>query len=352
VDLEGANLAFAALTGANLTGATFTGADLTGASLAGATVTGATWTTVTWLDTTCPDGSNSNAYVDGCFSALDTTPPSAAPAVTAGTAGTGSWYTAPVTVTWNWTDDGTISTASCTTSSTAKANGDPVTLTATCTDLAGNVGHDSYQVDVDATGPSVTVTGVRQRGVYAVGKVPAAGCTTTDVSGVVTAAKVSVVAAGSQGVGKVTATCAGATGVSGARQHAPVRAVYTVAYGFDKFSTPAAGSTVARSPATLTVRFRLAGASGAGLPVSVSSALAAARHVHVTLTGPGIAVTRATCSWLSSVRKFSCVLSIPSGVKTGTSHRYVITVTENPGSGFVAVPTRTKAAGSEVIHFR
>ncbi|HEY2506668.1 MAG TPA: hypothetical protein VGI58_09130 [Streptosporangiaceae bacterium] len=30
---------------------------------------------MTWSDVTCPDGTNSDKYVDGCFSQLDTTPP-------------------------------------------------------------------------------------------------------------------------------------------------------------------------------------------------------------------------------------------------------------------------------------
>jgi hypothetical protein len=64
--LAGCNLAVLDLSGANLTGATLVGANLTGANLnganlAGATMTGANLNKVTWSDTTCPDGTNSNA---------------------------------------------------------------------------------------------------------------------------------------------------------------------------------------------------------------------------------------------------------------------------------------------------
>jgi uncharacterized protein YjbI with pentapeptide repeats len=60
-DVDDTNLAGATLdTGTNLTGATFVGADLDD---------------VTWNDVICPDGTNSDKYIDGCFSQLDTTPP-------------------------------------------------------------------------------------------------------------------------------------------------------------------------------------------------------------------------------------------------------------------------------------
>jgi len=60
-NFDGADLAGATFNdGTNLTGATFSGADLSGTS---------------WSDTTCPDGTNSDKHIDGCFSALDTTPP-------------------------------------------------------------------------------------------------------------------------------------------------------------------------------------------------------------------------------------------------------------------------------------
>jgi hypothetical protein len=55
-DLSGANLSFA-----NLSGANFNQVDLTGANLTGAITTGANFNMVTWSNTTCPDGTNSNA---------------------------------------------------------------------------------------------------------------------------------------------------------------------------------------------------------------------------------------------------------------------------------------------------
>lgn len=77
-DLAGADMADAILSNANLTGAGLaaanlsyadaSGANLTRADLKGATVSGANFADVVWQGTTCPDGLNSNDYVDGCFS--------------------------------------------------------------------------------------------------------------------------------------------------------------------------------------------------------------------------------------------------------------------------------------------
>ena len=69
-DLTGANLV-----GANLTDASVANADLTRADLDGATVTGASFSDDIWSDTTCPDGTDSDQHVGGCFSTRDTTSP-------------------------------------------------------------------------------------------------------------------------------------------------------------------------------------------------------------------------------------------------------------------------------------
>ena len=73
INLLSTNLSFADLYGANVTGANlgytnFSFANVGHANLRGATVTGATFAKASWSDTTCPDGSNSNEYIDGCLS--------------------------------------------------------------------------------------------------------------------------------------------------------------------------------------------------------------------------------------------------------------------------------------------
>ena len=65
-NLSGANLTGAILIGANLTGANLSGANLTGANLTGATSAGANLGGVVWSNTTCPDGTNSNAHGNTC----------------------------------------------------------------------------------------------------------------------------------------------------------------------------------------------------------------------------------------------------------------------------------------------
>ena len=70
-----ANLAGARLDNANLNYTSVERTNLTNASLSGTTFTHSFFANDTWLNTTCPDGSKSNAYDDGCFSPLDTTPP-------------------------------------------------------------------------------------------------------------------------------------------------------------------------------------------------------------------------------------------------------------------------------------
>ncbi len=85
LDLFSTNLTGADLTSANLTSANLTRAVLQHANLASATLTetnltnanltGLTDVNAIWSNSICPNSVNSDAYVDGCLSALDTTPP-------------------------------------------------------------------------------------------------------------------------------------------------------------------------------------------------------------------------------------------------------------------------------------
>jgi uncharacterized protein YjbI with pentapeptide repeats len=350
-DLSSANLTGAALTGANLTDATLTDANLTNADLDNATTSSAVWTGVTWLNTTCPDGSNSNKHDSGCFSPLNMTPPVAHPELMSGGSEVNGWFNAPVTVQWNWTDAGPLNMAKCTMDSTTTTNG-PITLTASCTDLAGNTATDSYQLKVDTTRPVVKVTGVTAGDHYVLGTVPAAGCKTTEsVSGVAQAASLSTSTGGSHGVGPFTATCAGAVSVAGNPQAGPAQAKYTVGYGFSGFAAPRPGSTIKTSSQHITVRFRLVDAKGTAISAATAKALAFAQNVRVTLTGPRIHTVRAFCNWSASARAFSCALKIPAKVTTGKRNRYTITAEENVGTGFYSVPVVGRAANPESIRF-
>ncbi len=137
-DLAGANLQAADLSDAALPIANLDDAELQGANLSGAILSAATLTGARWLDTTCPDGSNSNLYVDGCFSAKDTTPPTA---TVTGVANGKVYVTGDVPEAGCKTiDNGTVATAATLEVKTTGKNG-VGRFTATCSgavDLAGN----------------------------------------------------------------------------------------------------------------------------------------------------------------------------------------------------------------------
>jgi uncharacterized protein YjbI with pentapeptide repeats len=180
-NFTGANLSSAILTGINMAGTNFTKANLTGAQTTDSVFTG-----VTWDDTTCPDGTNSGTYVNGCFSP-HITPPAARPAVSAGKAGAHGWFVSSVTVTWHWSDNYPVVTSKCPAASVATVSGKAIKVTASCTNLAGLITHASVTLKIDLTRPKVTVTGVSNHHTYHKGKVPVAGCRTTEtISGVAT----------------------------------------------------------------------------------------------------------------------------------------------------------------------
>jgi len=350
-ELTGVNLTSADLADANLTQADLTGAILTGADLSGADLSETTLTGVTWSNTICPDGTNSNADGNSCISNL-TPVPYATPTLS-GDLGNAGWYTSPVTVAWNWADaNGAIDTASCTSSTESTGQGSAVTMTATCADTTGGVGTATVTAKIDTTPPSVSVTGVRAKHQYVIGTVPAPGCATTDsVSGVATPATVKVTTTGSGGVGSFTATCSGAKDVAGNRAGS-VSVRYTVVYGFAGFTTPKPKATLGKSARSITVEFRLANAAGAAIAPGVAAALAKAGKVKATLTGPGIRTVTATCTWVSAKKLFRCSIKTPAGLRTGKSHRYLVTATENLGGGAVTAPATGHAVNPEYVYFR
>ena len=305
------------------------------------------------LNTICPDGTNSDNDGGTCFDNQDTshgTPPVAHPVV-AGLLGAGGWYTSPVTITWNWTvATGLINTADCTRATTSSSEG-RLNLSASCTNWLGPEGVGVQPLLIDTTAPDVRVTGVASGKVYRLGSVPAPGCKTTDsLSGVATAAKLSVTGTSTHGTGSFTATCAGATSKAGLAAK-PVSVHYSVGYQFGGLTAPKPGSTLPKSVRTISVHFALAGANGKAIPASWAAALAKAGQVRVTFTGPGIPRVTAGCTWNAAAKHFQCTVKVPSGIKTGTSHAYVITAQERLGTAFVPVPVTGKTANPATIHF-
>jgi uncharacterized protein YjbI with pentapeptide repeats len=351
-DLQGASidstdLEQATLSDANLSDASVDSSNLQNADLGGANLTGTIWN-----NTVCPNGTNSDTQnPQVCTAAL--AGPVASPTVTAGTLGSDNWFTSPVTITWNWSDNTTtIDPRACTLTSTTSGNGDPITLTASCTDAYGNTGTATVAVKVDMTRPVVSVVGLKSAAIYTYGRVPRARCQTTEkVSGVKSAAKPRVYNYGKGGVGLFVVQCAGAQSVAGLQQAKPVNLTYAVATRFGGFKVPKPGSSVSRSAGTIAVRFRLTTATGRPVSASTEAAVAKARFVRVTLSGPDIAPTSAICSWNAGARMVECAIKIPPGVRTGPRERYTITAIEDLGYGYVVTLTGKGAADPEVIHF-
>jgi uncharacterized protein YjbI with pentapeptide repeats len=151
-DLTGADLNGVSVTYSNLANANLDDADLRNASLEGDTVTGATFTGATWEHTICPDFTNSDKYVAGCFSPVDNVPPT----VTLTGPGNNKVYVtgAVPTAGCKTTDDGTVATAARLTVTTTGKNGFG-RFTATCAgavDLAGNVQRVTVSVSYTVVG--------------------------------------------------------------------------------------------------------------------------------------------------------------------------------------------------------
>jgi len=82
------------------------------------------------------------------------------------------------------------------------------------------------------------------------------------------------------------------------------------------------------------------------------AALAATYDVRATLRGPDTKPVVTSCSWDGRGKYLECVIVRPRKIRTGRSHRYWITVTENLGSGFVTAPADAASENPEPIYFR
>ena len=170
------------------------------------------------------------------------------------------WNNSSVTITWTCAD-ALSGVASCPAPSTITSEGTGVSASASVNDLAGNSASASVSANIDLTAPVVTVTGVSNGATYAYGSVPTAGCSTTDtLSGVGTAASLTVTGGNPNGTGTFTATCAGASDNAG-NTAASVSAMYTVTqiFTFTGFFQPV------DNPPTLNTM-----SAGRGIPIKFS----------------------------------------------------------------------------------
>jgi hypothetical protein len=112
-----------------------------------------------------------------------------------------------------WVDDGVVSAVHGESASLNLANEGVYSVGLRAIDNAGYVSQQATQVvRIDLHPPVINVTGVRQGASYPMGRVPVAGCSTSDVlSGVATKATLTV----RGGSGHFTAICSGATDNAG-----------------------------------------------------------------------------------------------------------------------------------------
>ena len=283
---------------------------------------------------------------------VDKTAPGAAPS-NSPTATSYGWNNTDVTVTWNWADTGGsgIDTANCSTAAASAGEGAAVTVTGSCSDVAGNTGSASTIVKVDKTRPVTTVTGVTAGATYLLGA-PAPSCSSTDaLSGVAVEATLAL-SGGTAGVGAITAACSGAVDKAG-NTAAPASVTYLVGVAFGKFNSPLPKTTLSKAGSNVPVKFVLVDSRGNALTPATTAALGAAGLLTVTLTGPKITTpTPVTAAWDTVNLQFQANIKTPTTVATGTSNPYTITVTERIGTTRVTVPSLGTALNPETIYFK
>lgn len=149
------------------------------------------------------------------------------------------WYNNDVTVTFTC-DDSLSGVVSCPADQILSSEGRTVSATVqTVTDAAGNTSESSniVTVQLDKTSPVSTVSGVSDGADYPLGNIPTAGCTTDDaLSGVATAATISVTGGNADGTGSFTATCSGA--MDNAGNSGSTTVTYSVHYNWSGFLSP------------------------------------------------------------------------------------------------------------------
>jgi hypothetical protein len=126
----------------------------------------------------------------------------------------------------------------------------------------------------------------------------------------------------------------------------------SVAYGFGGFMSPLPKSTLLKSGSTIPVKFVLTDNSGHPIAASTAAALASAGNVEATLAGPKINPQTALCAWNSMNLAYQCNIKTPSGLQTGISNPYTITVAENVGGGFIHAPPVGTAVNPETVYFK
>ena len=311
---------------------------------------------ITELHSSCTDLAGNTGHASYTVK-IDETAPTISAAATTPPNGAG-WYKGNVTVHFTCSDALSGLTASaCPADQTLSAEVSAVSSTAqTVTDKAGNVSSPSnvVTVKIDKTAPALAP--VVSPNPVALGGSATATPHATDTGGSGIDSE-SCGTPNTSTVGDHTVTCS-ATDLAGNTNTTVVH--YTVSYGFGGFLSPLPKTTLAKSGASIPVKFTLRGASGPLSP-AISAALAANHQVQVTLSGPGTdgrLKASAFCSWDTRTLSFLCTIRTPKGLLTGntatnTNPYYIavqITTTPNGASNtFFTVPgTRNP----EIVYFK
>lgn len=238
----------------------------------------------------------------------DQSAPTASPTATAPL---GAWSGQDVTVTWNWADEGGsgIDPANCTTSSTSSGDG-VQTLSASCHDLAGNVGTSTFEVWVDRTAPTLSPT--VPSGTVLLGGTAVAVAGASDGGSGVASATCGPVSTDVLGSRTVQCTAVDAVGNS-----ASASATYTVGVNVKWVLRPS--SIRSRSGSMVLAVVQLTGADGRPIPDAVARSLPSC-SVTFTLGDQ----TRVCASYIRLLRTFVALVSSTSRRTVGTSVPLVV----------------------------
>lgn len=225
------------------------------------------------------------------------------------------WNNSDVTVTWNWADNilgAGIDPARCTTSSRSSNEG-ALTLSASCTDKAGNTGTSTpVTVKVDKAAPTMACA------IAAPGPVFVLGGSGASVSASVTDALSGPLATTvSKAVDVSTAgnKTVSLTGTDKAGNTKTVSCAYTVAFAFLGFQDPKPQSAY-KAGSTIPVKFSLARAAGTRLSDDAAEALIEPTcRVTITLDG---AALRGCASYDEKSNTFHYNLNTAKTIAPGT----------------------------------